>query len=125
MPTKYDGSCVLAKLVIAVHALGGDGARWKMHDWLMRQPKVTNIENATNYALSLTGVSDDVLQDVIGGIDVNNQMRVDIFTKNSVWKKSVPVLTVDNRFVPRWRSSAVPAQEVFEQIIQSVGGESK
>ena len=70
-------------------------------------------------------IIEDVLQDVIGGIDVNKQMRVDIFTKNNVWRKSVPVLTIDNRFVPRWRSSAVPAQEVFEQIIQSVGGESK
>jgi protein-disulfide isomerase/uncharacterized membrane protein len=125
MRTKYDGSCALAKLVVAVHALGGDGARWEMHNWLMRQPKVTNIENATNYALSLTGVDASVLQDVIGGIDVNNKMRVDIIAKNNVWRKSVPVLTIDNRFVPRWKSGDVPAQEMFRQIIQSVGEESK
>ncbi|MBT6268841.1 MAG: thioredoxin domain-containing protein [Phycisphaerae bacterium] len=125
MLTKYDGSCVLAKLVIAAHALGGEEARKKMHNWLMEQVGTTNIEDAKNYALSITGVSLDILQDVMVGIDVNNQMRVDILTKNNVWRKGVPVLTIDHRFVPRWKSDEIPAQEMFKQIIQLVGGESE
>ena len=125
MPIKYDGSCVLAKLVIAVHALSGEEARKKMHNWLMEQTGITNIEDAKNYALAITDVSRGILQDVMVGIDVNNQMRVDILTKNNVWRKSIPVLTIDHRFVPRWKSDDVPAQEMFRQIIQLVGGESE
>ena len=128
MPVKYIGSCALAKLVVAVGALGGDESRWLMHDWIMKQdgdgPNSVNIEEATEYAKAITGADGDTLASVIGGIDVNNQMRLDILTKNNVWRKNIPVLMVDNRLVPRWRSDDVSANELFKKIIQSVKSES-
>jgi protein-disulfide isomerase/uncharacterized membrane protein len=128
MPTKYTGSCMLAKLVVAARALGGDEARWLMHNWIMKQegdgPSSVDITEATEYAKSITGVDDDILASVIGGIDVNNIMRMDILAKNNVWRKSIPVLMVNNRLVPRWRSDDVSAHELFEQIIQSAKSES-
>lgn len=125
-PTKYEGSCVLAKLVVACDALGGDRARWAMHDWLIAQggTKITIVE-ATTKAEEFSGVDSETLQAVLVGIDVNNQMRMDILAKNNVWRKSIPVLMIDGRFVPRWRSEEVTAQEMFSQIIQSVEGEGR
>jgi shikimate kinase len=99
-----------------------------MHDWIMKQdgdgPNSVNIEEATEYAKAITGADGDTLASVIGGIDVNNQMRLDILTKNNVWRKNIPVLMVDNRLVPRWRSDDVSANELFKKIIQSVKSES-
>jgi protein-disulfide isomerase/uncharacterized membrane protein len=124
-PTKYDGSCVLAKLVIACDALGGDQSRWKMHDWLIaRSGTKIDLTEATVKAEEFSGADSDTLQAVLIGIDVNNQMRLDILSKNNVWRKSIPVLMVDGRLVPRWRSEEVTAQVLFSQIIQSVEDEA-
>ena len=124
MPTKYEGSCLLAKLVVAADALGGDDARWNMHNWLMSQGGVIPLDVAQRKAAEFTGVDNATLQAVLGGIDVNNQMRMDILAKNNVWRKSIPVLMVDDRFVPRWRGDGVTAQELFSQILQVVEEES-
>jgi len=123
MPTKYNGSCLLAKLVEAVDILGGTEQRWAMHDWLVAQSKPINLNTATLHAVALSGVDSDVLQDVIVGIEVNNRMRLDILSKNLVWRKSVPVITIDGRFLPRWRSDGVPAYDLFHRIVEVVGSE--
>jgi hypothetical protein len=125
MPTKYDGSCALAKFVLACGALAGDSARWNMHDWILGQETPINLDVAKEQAASLSGVSPSVIQDVIGGIDVSNQMRADIFTKNRVWRKSIPVVMIDNRYVPRWRSNEVSASELFQRILSVLEDESK
>ena len=130
MPTKYEGSCELAKLVIACGALGGNSARWSMHNWILTQETPVNLDSANDFAISITGVDKSTLGDVVSGIDVNNQMRADIYSKNKVWRKSIPVVMVDNRYVPRWRSDDVPAQVLFQRILsvideeRSSGGET-
>jgi len=124
MPVKYEGSCLLAKLVVAANAIGGDSARWEMHNWLMEQSGRVSLEIAQNKASEIMGVDDATLQAVLTGIEVNNQMRLDILSKNNVWRKSIPVLMVNDRFVPRWRSEDVNAQELFTQILQAVEKET-
>ncbi len=124
MPVKYEGSCLLAKLVIACDALGGDSARWNMHDWILNQDGPVNLDAATDYAAGISGVERSVLQDVLGGVDVNNQMRADIFAKNRVWRKNIPVVMIDNRYVPRWRSESVTASELFHQVLSVLKEES-
>jgi len=124
MPVKYDGSCTLAKLVIACDVLGGDGARWSMHDWILQQQTPVSVDEAKEYAASIAGVDQNLLNDVLLGIDVNDQMRADIFAKNRVWRKGIPVLMVDGRYVPRWRSEEVSASELFQRILSVVEEES-
>ncbi|MBC8201753.1 MAG: thioredoxin domain-containing protein [Planctomycetes bacterium] len=124
MPVKYDGSCALAKLVIACDVLGGDGARWSMHDWILQQQSPISIEEANAYAASIAGVDQGLLGDVLLSIDVNDQMRADIFAKNRVWRKSIPVLTIDDRYVPRWRSDDVSASVLFQRILSVLEDDS-
>jgi hypothetical protein len=123
MPTKYNGSCNLSKLVESVSVLGGSGPRWKMHDWILAQPKPVNLGDARTQAAILAGVDEATIEDVVGSIDVGNRMRLDIMSKNLVWRKAIPVITIDGRFVPRWRSEAVPAPDVFHRIIDAVESE--
>ena len=125
MPTKYDGSCLLARLVIACDSLGGDSARWNMHDWILNQRSPVDVGAAKEYAASITGVEQNLLDDVLLSIDVNDQMRADIFSKNRVWRKSIPVVMIDNRYVPRWRSDNVSASELFQRILSVIEEESE
>ena len=121
MPTKYNGSCYLSKLVEAVNILAGNEPRWKMHRWILAQQKPVNLNSAALQAASLSGFDLDVIQDVVDGIEINSLMRLDIMAKNGVWRKSIPVITIDGRFVPRWRNKKVTASDLFHRIIGVVG----
>jgi hypothetical protein len=118
MPTKYNGSCYLSKLVEAVDILSGDEQQWVMHDWILSQSNPVDLDAATATAVLLSGADKETVQSVVGGIEVSSRMREDILTKNAVWRKAIPVLTVNGKFVPRWRSKSVPASDVFHQIIE-------
>ncbi|MDP7006092.1 MAG: thioredoxin domain-containing protein [Phycisphaerales bacterium] len=122
---KYEGSCYLAKLVEAVGVLSGDVSRWKMHDWILKQSSPINLDIALERASSLSGEDAHIIQDVMGGIDVNNTMRADILSKNIVWRKSIPVVMIDGRFIPRWKGDGVTAQEMFQRILSIVESEAK
>ena len=94
-----------------------------MHDWILAQPKPVDLTAATQQAVAFSGVDAGTVQDVVVGIEVNNRMRLDILSKNLVWRRSIPVITIDGRFVPRWRSDDVSASELFHRIIGVVGSE--
>jgi hypothetical protein len=123
MPTKYSGSCFLSKLVEAVDILVGDEQQWTMHDWILSQQKPVDLDEATAQAVLLSGADEETVLAVVGGIEVGTRMRMDILTKNSIWRKSIPVLTVNGKYVPRWRSKSVPASEVFHRILDVLESE--
>ena len=125
MPTQYVGSCFIAKLVEAVWALSGDDARWNMHNWLLQQETPVHQPNALTMAAVFASVDEEIIQDVVNGITTNSRMRNDILSKNNVWRRSVPVLTIDGRFVPRWRSEEVTANELFHRVVDVVESESE
>jgi len=50
-------------------------------------------------------------------MDVGSRMRMDILSKNNVWRRSIPVIVIDGRFIPRWRSGDVDAGTLLRQII--------
>ncbi len=123
MSTKYDGSCMLSKLVEAVNLLAGSEERWAMHDWILSQSNPVDLDEAIQRAVIFSGVDEGVIQDVLSSIEVNNRMRMDVLSKNNVWRKSIPVLMIDNRFVPRWKSDDVTANELFHRIVEEVDTE--
>ena len=123
MATKYDGSCALSKLVEAVDLLAGNGKRWAMHDWILGQSNPVDLDVAMQRAVVFSGVDESVIQDVLSSIEVNNRMRMDILSKNQIWRKSIPVLMIDGRFVPRWKSDDITANELFHRIVEEIGAE--
>ncbi len=121
--TTYDGSCFLAKLVESVDVLSGSESRWALHDWMFQQDSSIRDSVALAKAAAISGVNQATIQDVMEGIEINNRMRVDISSKSRVWRRSIPVLVVDGRFVPRWGGEGVNTQELFQRILSTVESE--
>ena len=118
---QYEGSCYLAKLVESADLLSGSEARWKVHNWIMKQPGSVDLELALQQVALITGFDMQTIQDTVGGAEVNNRLRQDVMSKNSVWRKGIPVVLVDNRYLPKWKSDLMPAQEIFQRIVEGVG----
>lgn len=115
--TNYEGSCFIAKAVESVHLLSGDDARWLMHNWVIESPQRGNQSVVLAKAAEISGQNQGVIQDVMESIEVVNRLQNDTAAKNVVWRKSLPVLMIDGRFVPRWRATELPANELFQRIL--------
>ncbi len=116
-PKNYDGSCFIAKLVEAVGVLGGDDARWTMHQWIIESPLKGNQGVTLAKASELLGVDQLVVRDVMASIEVEKRIQNDVVAKNAAWRKGVPVLVIGGRVVPRWRSEDLPAVELIHRIV--------
>lgn len=121
--TTYEGSCFLAKLVESLDVLGGSEPRWALHDWLFQRTSTIRNSVALAKAAAISGVGQSTIQDVMEGIELNNRMRGDISSKSRVWRRSIPVLVVGGRFVPRWGGDGVDTQDLFQRIVSVVESE--
>ena len=121
--TTYEGSCFLAKLVESLDVLGGSGPRWALHDWMFQRTTTIRNSVALAKAVALSGFDQSTIQDVMEGIEINNRMHGDISSKSRVWRRSIPVLVVDGRFVPRWGGDGVDTQDLFQRIVSVVESE--
>ena len=121
--TTYEGSCFLAKLVESLDVLGGGEPRWALHDWMFQRTSIIRNSVALARAAAISGVDQATIQDVMEGIEINNRIRSDLSSKNRVWRRSIPVLVVDGRFVPRWGGDGVDTQELFQRIVSAVESE--
>jgi protein-disulfide isomerase len=121
--TTYEGSCFLAKLVESLDVLGGSEPRWALHDWMFQRTSTIRNSVALAKAAAISGVDQATIQDVMEGIELNNRMRSDIASKSRVWRRSIPVLVVDGRFVPRWGGDGVDTQDLFQRIVSVVESE--
>ena len=113
----------MAKLVESVDVLSGETDRWALHDWMFQQTAQIRDSLALAKAAIISGVDQSVIQDVMEGIEVNRRIRSDISSKVRVWKRSIPVLVIDGRFVPRWGSNGADTQELFQRILSVVESE--
>ncbi len=120
---KHPGSCYLSKLVEAVHILSGNDSGWKMHNWILSQPSPVNVQRAESHASTLVDVDLSVLKSVAHGNDVNNKIQSDILTKNKIWRRSIPVITIDGRLLPWWDSDEITPVELFHLIVDVVSEE--
>ena len=121
--SQYNGSCFLAKLVESVGVLGGVEPQLELHDWLFKQKSPVRDVVALSKAAAISGVDQSVIQDGMDGIEVSGRIREDISSKSRVWRRSIPVLMVDGRFVPRWGGDGVDTQGLFQRILSVVESE--
>ena len=50
--------------------------------------------------------------------EVEQRVLIDIRAKNRVWRRSVPVLMVDGRLVPRWELEGTTGRKTILQLIE-------
>ena len=120
---KSPGSCYLSQLVEGVTILSGNKARWELHNWIMSQPSPVDLRLVESYASTLGGVDLDVLKSVAESVDVNSRIQQDIASKNRVWRRSIPVITIDGRLLPWWNSDVLTVQDLFHLILGVVAEE--
>jgi protein-disulfide isomerase len=114
---QYPGSCNIAKVVEAVDLLCGDEARWKVHDaFLVSQPS-TDLASLAKIASSVCDSDEDIIISVAQSQDVEKIIHSDIQSKLSVWRRSVPVLVIDGRFVPRWEMGGMTGKETILKMV--------
>ena len=121
--TQYEGSCFLSKLVESLDVLGDPDSKWKMHNWMFEQGSPIQQSKALAYAATVSGIDQGTIQDAMEGLETTRRMRDDIALKSRVWRKSIPVLMVDGRFVPRWGGDGVDTQALFQRILSVVESE--
>ena len=114
---QYPGSCEMAKVVEAVDILCGDEARWRVHQLFMSPQPSTTLEALAKVAATVCSQSSETIADVASSADVAARIQSDIRSKLSVWRRSVPVLVIDGRFIPRWQMEGTTPKETLLQII--------
>ena len=75
-------------------------------------------------AAEISNNPQNIIQDVMSSIEVNDRIQKDIVAKQNVWRKGIPVLTIDGRYVPRWRTNTYSAEELLQRIFDSLSEES-
>jgi hypothetical protein len=114
---QYPGSCEMAKVVEAVDILCGNEARWRVHKLFMTAQRSVSLNSLANTAASVCSQSAEVIIDVASSADVAARLRDDINTKLGVWRRSVPVIVIDGRFIPRWEVEGTTGRDTLLQII--------
>ncbi len=122
--SQNEGSCFTTQAIESVAILGGDEARWAFHKWLVENKASLHQPLVLAKASEITGSPQNIIQDVMQSIEVNERMQKDIVAKQNIWRKGVPVLTVDGRYVPRWRTNTYAAEELLQRIFDSLPDES-
>ena len=122
--SQNNGSCFTSQAVESVAILGGEGGRWEFHKWLVENGGSLHEPLVLAKAAEITNSPQNIIQDVMGSIEVNERIQKDIVAKQNVWRKGIPVLTIDGRYVPRWRTNTYSAKELLQRIFDSLAEES-
>ena len=120
---KYDGSCALSRVVESVSLLGDNDNRWEMHNWIVSQEAPVSLPLALEYASSLVGEDVQTIQEVMNSAEVGAKMRVDILSKNQVRRRGAPILTIQNKYVPKWKNDGITANEFLQGLVDRAGSE--
>jgi len=107
----------MAKVVEAVDILCGNEARWRVHKLFMTTQQSVSLNSLANTAASVCSQSAETIADIAASADVAIRLRDDINSKLRVWKRSVPVLIIDGRFIPRWEMEGTTGKDTLLQII--------
>ena len=121
---QNEGSCFTSQALEAVAILGGYEARWEFHNWLIENRSSLQEPLVLAKADEISNNPQNIIQDVMSSIEVNDRIQKDIVAKQNVWRKGIPVLTIDGRYVPRWRTNTYSAEELLQRIFDSLSEES-
>jgi hypothetical protein len=115
--TTYPGSCNMAKVVESVDILCGKEARWNVHTTFMTLTNVVSLQALAEIASEMCDQPASTIATVANGGDVAAILNDDIRSKVRVWRRSVPVLLIDGRFVPRWELAGTTGKETLRKIV--------
>ena len=122
--SQNKGSCFTSQALESVAILSGEEGRWEFHKWLVENSGSLHEPLVLAKAAEVTNSPQNIIQDVMASIEVSGRIKKDVVAKQNVWRKGIPVLTIDGRYVPRWRTSTYSAENLLQRIFDSLSEES-
>jgi protein-disulfide isomerase len=95
-------ACLAAKAAEAADVLGGPEAFWAVHGHLMAHQDALNLATIRE-AAGIAGVNADDLMDAMEQPFVNEAVRSDAQMAMSLGIRSLPMIYINGRLVPRWK----------------------
>lgn len=119
--TFFEFGCLTAQAAESAGVLGGEPAFWRMHDWLMNNPKPMGLDQIKQAARAI-GLDGGA---VITGMDnpaVGAAIQDDIAAAQSIAVGQIPAIYINGRFVKTWTREG---DNVLERIIDEAAGRKK
>jgi protein-disulfide isomerase/uncharacterized membrane protein len=97
----HPGACTAARAAEGAGSLGGEGAYWKMHQWLMERWQQALTPESLKGAAEFAGVDAGKLTAAMGSPEVAAAISEDCLAAQRLGVASIPLVFVDGRQVPR------------------------
>lgn len=114
--TVFPHGCNAAKAALAGGQLGGSDAYWAIHRWLM-QNQVPLDANALANAAAAADVDVSALLTTMESAEITNAIEQSAQAAKSLGLRSIPMIYVNGKFVPRWSRQDVP--DLLHRILES------
>ncbi|HEY3244973.1 MAG TPA: thioredoxin domain-containing protein [Phycisphaerae bacterium] len=105
--------CLACQAAEAAGVLGGDAGFWQMHEWLMQNRKDLDEAKILGAAVQL-GFDLDAFKKAMVDPQVPTAVIEDINAGYAIGLQSIPLIIINNRFVPRWQREG---DNVLERIV--------
>jgi protein-disulfide isomerase/uncharacterized membrane protein len=117
--TKHPYACRAAAAAEAAGMIGGDGAYWKAHEWLMEHQKDFSdltVEDTAKHA----GINPGQLMATMDDPRVTQAIGDDARVGKAQGLTGIPFILINEKYVPRWILGTEP---ILDQLIKEAAGE--
>lgn len=104
--TRTEGGCEAVRAAEAAGRLGGNAGYWRMHEWLVANYASFSLAALRSAAPAL-GFDADELVGTMRSEVVTRAIQLDMQTGRRSGLRGVPMLIVNERWVPRWKREDV------------------
>jgi protein-disulfide isomerase len=116
--TFFEFGCLTARAAEAAGKLGGEAAYWKMHDWLMNNPKPMGLDTIKKAARAI-GLDSDAVVTAMNDPAVTAAIQEDIAAGNAIGVGQIPAVYVNGKFLKNWKRDN---DIVLERVIDDAAG---
>ena len=99
---RFPLACLAHRAAEAAGALGGNGAYWAMHEWLMDNQAQLTPESLGGTARAL-GLDPDALISAMASPEVADAIARDANAGSLMRLRSIPLVYINGKRLPRWR----------------------
>ncbi|MGE0478957.1 MAG: thioredoxin domain-containing protein [Phycisphaerae bacterium] len=119
--TQHPLACLASRAAEAAGRAGSLQTYWRMHEWLMDNPKSVNDESVRARAVGF-GVDAAAFEAALASAETKAAIDEDVLGAQRVGLSALPTIYVNGRFVPRWKR---PNDNVLERIFNAALAEAR
>ena len=113
--TEHARACLAVRAAEAAGHIGGDEAFWNLHRWLLEHQDELD-ESSILRGAEEWSISGESLRAAMSLPSIDQAIASDAQAARTLGIQAIPMIYINNRFVPRWD---LKGERVLEQIVQS------